>query len=427
MDESYLLSPQQAVEFVKERTRLFDAGAALEVTEISTNQRSVEGYVNSIFRIHDRRSDRSVVFKQYRRYLRGTELTSPEMPLSLARMHVEMEAFKLWQALCPGCVPQIYAWDEPKAILIMEDLSHMRLARFEFARRKKFPHFARQAGCFLGRSAFYTSDLYLPSIDKKNLARRFTNPEFRELLERVIFDRFFTLSPDDPFNPHIEADLVAFLSDERVIAELLRLKEIYMTRTQSLIHNDFHTANIFLDGEHMKVFDGEAAFFGPTAYDLGELWGNLILSCLSLQVLDDISLDEKIDYEDYLLGTLVETDREFRAAFCEAWERDVKPEYRKSRTYREDYLRGILQDAAGYAGLLAMSRIYDLGMSYDFARIADLRQRAAGQRLVIRSARQLMLDRQRFERVEDVTAVLKQIKTEFKIANIVRKKLEGAG
>jgi 5-methylthioribose kinase len=423
MDKSYLLNPQQAVEFVQRNTTLFPKEAELDVTEISNNQLSVEGYVNSIYRIKDRKSEESVVFKQFRHYLKDMEEINLGQPLPLARMKVEIEAFRLWNAICPGSVPEIHAWDEEKAIIIMEDLAPMKLARFELARRKKFPYFAKQVGEFLGKTAFYTSDLYLNSIDKKNLVKRFMNPEYRELLERIIFDRFFFHSPEEPLNPEIQEDIQGLLSDERILLEILKLKDTYMIRAQSLIHNDFHTANIFLGADRMKVFDGEGSFIGPTAYDIGELFGSLILSCMSLQVVDDITLSEKIDYEDYLLRTMEEIHHEFERTFSEAWDNHVKPEYRKSSAYKDDYLKRILQEAAGYAACLALSRIYDLGMSYDFSRIQDLHQRAVGQRLLIQSARQLILDRERFARIEDITAMLKQIKTGHKIATVVTEKL----
>jgi len=427
MDESYLFTPQQAVEFVQSQTTLFSKDAELEVTEISSDLQSVEGYVNLILRIRDRKSERSVVLKQYRLYIKGAEMPHPDQLLSLARMKVEIEAFKLWNAICPGSVPEIYAWDEQKAVLLLEDLSHMKLARFEFARRKKFPRFAGQVGSFLGRMAFYTSDLFLNSIDKKNLVSGFMNPEYRELLERLIFNRFFSYSPEEPINPEVREDMQVFLSDEKIVLEILKLKEIYMVKAQSLIHNDFHTANIFLGPDTMKVFDGEGAFIGPSSYDLGELFGNLILSCMSLQVLDDITLGEKIDYENYLLGMMEEIAHEFVRVFSQAWDEHVRPEYRQSRTYKDDYLKRILQEAAGYAGCTAFSRIYDLGMSYDFARVQDLHRRALGQRLVIQTARQLILDRERFEKIEDITALLKQIKTEYKVTSMVKEKLLNRG
>src|SRR5690606_21890462 len=135
MDDSHLLHPHEAVEYVRSTTTLFPPQADLEISEIAGNQRSVEGYINAIYRISDRESGRSVVLKQYRRFIKGAEEDHRDLPLSLARMRVEIEAFKLWSVICPGSVPELYAWDEEKAILVMEDLSHLKLARFEFTRR----------------------------------------------------------------------------------------------------------------------------------------------------------------------------------------------------------------------------------------------------------------------------------------------------
>src|SRR5690606_25472428 len=123
MDDAYLLNPHEAVEYVRSATTLFPPQASLEISEIAGNQRSVEGYINAIYRIADRETGRSVVLKQYRRFIKGAEAVFRDLPLSLERMRVEIEAFKLWNAICPGSVPELYAWDEERAILIMEDLS----------------------------------------------------------------------------------------------------------------------------------------------------------------------------------------------------------------------------------------------------------------------------------------------------------------
>ncbi|MFM8319846.1 MAG: S-methyl-5-thioribose kinase [Chloroflexota bacterium] len=423
MNQVHLLTPAQALAYIQSHCEYFPAGAQLEASEIASDLHSVEGYVNNILRIRDSHTGRSLIYKQMSLGVKGIELTDPGQALSLDRLKVEVGAFKLWDAICPGCVPQVYAWDEARSILLMEDLAQMKLARFELARRKQFPHFASQVGEFLGRSAFYTSDLYLEPLEKKALVQAFANPRQRVLLERLIFDRLLLRPPDDPLNPYFEADLQAFLVEPPVVLELLKLKEIYLQRAQSLIHNDFHTANIFLSQDTMKVIDAEMAFVGPTGYDLGQLIGSLMLSCLSLQVLDDVSLVEKIEYETYLLRTLEQIAHQFERSFAAAYVEHARPEYRACPGYLDDTLRRILQDAAGYAGMLAVSRLYDLGMSYDFARIPDLRRRAAGQRLVLRSARRLLLEREQFTKIEDISAALKQIKSEFKIAALVTQQL----
>ena len=72
---------------------------------------------------------------------------------------------------------------------------------------------------------------------------------------------------------------------------------------------------------------------------------------------------------------------------------------------------------------MAFNRAHGPGMSYDFKRIRDARQRAEAQRLVLRAARLLILQREQFEKIEDITALLKQLKSEFRIEAIVRETL----
>ena len=54
-----------------------------------------------------------------------------------------------------------------------------------------------------------------------------------------------------------------------------------MNNAQALIHGDLHTGSIFVNQEETRVIDPEFAFFGPMAYDVGVLIGNLIMNYLS--------------------------------------------------------------------------------------------------------------------------------------------------
>ena len=131
------------------------------------------------------------------------------------------------------------------------------------------------------------------------------------------------------------------------------------------------TSNILVGQDAFKILDGEAAGWGPTAYDLGTLFGNLLLNCTSLQVLDTVSLDDKIAYEDYLLQTLEGIFHQFVDTFSQAWDRHAQPEYQHVPGYKDDYLKMILLETAGYTGVMSFNRAYGPGMTYDFRRIRD--------------------------------------------------------
>ena len=54
-----------------------------------------------------------------------------------------------------------------------------------------------------------------------------------------------------------------------------------MSKSETLIHGDFHTSNIFADDTHLKVIDMEYTFGAPFSYDLGFIIANIISQACS--------------------------------------------------------------------------------------------------------------------------------------------------
>jgi 5-methylthioribose kinase len=417
-----LISPQAAIAYVQQNTAIFDKQARLTAHPLTMETIGVEGYVNIIHLIRDTESGQSVAFKQILPYVRAAQEDGVHIPLPTERLKVEVSAFKIWQTLCPDLIPHIYLIDEAHAIVIMEDLSRMNLLRFELTRQQQFPHLPAKLGGFLGKSAFYTSELYLNPVEKKRLAPALANPEFRVLFESFIFtDSFFGRKE---INPAVAADLAALLADEAVLLEVLKLKDIYATQTQALIHSDLHTSNICVNHREMKIFDAESAFFGPVAFDVGRLLANFALNYASWEGIDGVSPEAKAEYRQYLLAAIVEIYRHFEQTFSRAWEQDAKPEYRQvAAGYKAAWFQTILRDMAGFAACACMARTYDEVICYDFARIENLAERAKAQKLTLRFIRALLRGRHHLTSIEDFVALLTETHAAYQIESSVSRVL----
>lgn len=409
-----ILSAEGFVAHVRTATDFFPAGARLEADLITGTEGSVEGYVNQVARVRDVDTGRSVIAKQLLPYVRRIPELTGGIPLSMRRTSIEAGSFQLYNQLIPGSAPEVYSSDPVVNINVMEDLTALRLVRFEFARLRQFPKFGTQVGTFLAAKAFHTSDLFLPTDVRLAMTSAFTTPDFREMYERAFFNLGFLhpVAADEP----LRADLEAFRTDPAVVSAVLELRDTYLNRTDCLIHGDFHTSNVLVNADRTTVIDGEAASFGPASYDIGTLLGNMIVSCLSLQVLPDVTTAQIIEYEDYLIDVVRQVFTAYESEFTRLWRTKARPELRPVDDLREHLLRRTLQEAAGYAAIISFDHSQSAGTSYDFRRVTDRAARALGQRLVLTTARRLLSDRHKFTSVTDITDLFKRVKTAYRMS-----------
>ncbi|MGI5951396.1 MAG: phosphotransferase [Brooklawnia sp.] len=425
MAHDVILTAEEFVAHVRNRTDYFEPNAPLRAELITGTDGSQEGYVNQVARVVDQGSGRSVMVKQTLPFVRrALELTHgkhgvvSQHAIPMERSSLEVEAFELWNGLTPHSAPVVYDHDPDRCITIMEDLHAMKLARFEFSRLREFPHFGRQMGEFLARNAFYTSDFTLASGDRLMLARRFMKPAFDEMYERAFFDWPYFSGRRVPEDAPIQAELDAFIGDPKIRSAILGLRHTMMNRMQSLIHRDFHTSNIFVNAERVTVIDGEAAGWGPPSYDIGTLIGNLINSCLSLQLREEVSWPQKIVYEDYLIDVVRQIMIGFNQTFSEAWQAHAKPEYCQTPEYLESLLIQTLQEAIGYAAIIAIDMSTGPGLCYEFRSLPP-HNRATAQRLTIFTAREMMVRRHTFTSIDQLTDLFKQIKNAYRISDSI--------
>ncbi|MBG0765638.1 MAG: phosphotransferase, partial [Tissierellales bacterium] len=116
-------------------------------------------------------------------------------------------------------------------------------------------------------------------MKKKKMVKNFINPELCDISERLVFTDPYKDIPENSFHkinkPFIENNLY---KNKELHLEVEKLKNEFMTNSQSLIHGDLHTGSIFVKDDRIKVIDSEFAFYGPIGYDVGNIIGNLFLA-----------------------------------------------------------------------------------------------------------------------------------------------------
>ena len=362
-----------------------------------------EGNVNLLFRVKNPTAGRSVVVKQ----ALGYAWRYPDFKMPKDRLKVEHAVLEVAARHAPEQVPEVYFFDPDDAVIVMEDLGHLEEMRAALRRGVRFPLAAEHLGRYLARTLFYTSDLYLPSGEKKRWAAEIVNPVLRKVQEDLVFTQPFVPHPNNRYSRPLEPLVREIYADDALRAEVLELKERYMTQAQALIHNDLHTGSVLAGPEATKVVDPEFAFFGPMGHDLGTYLGNLALAYAAFEA-HAPSEEEKAAFRGWLLSSFEETWRVFEREFLAAWERDAQKDEWPSDTYRERYLRRLLRDAAGFGAAEMFRRLIGMAHVSDFWSIEDEESRAAAESLGLDIARKWIRESRELETIEDLSGLVRE-------------------
>ncbi len=272
MNNHYLLDTESVKTYLTEQLGIFSSQEHLAAEEIG------DGNINYVFRVRSEMSGKSIIVKQADRLLR-----SSGRPLDITRSKREAEALRIYAALTPHLIPQLYRYDEEMSAICMEDISACGSLRKELMAGHPLPdQFAENAAAFLADAVFPTSDLFVPPEEKKEQVKDFINPELCAISETLVFSEPYCNGKN---RNRITAGNESFVrnmlyTDEALKAEVAALRETFMNKAEALIHGDLHTGSIFIgregtNGSCMKVIDPEFAFYGPLGYDLGNLIANL--------------------------------------------------------------------------------------------------------------------------------------------------------
>jgi 5-methylthioribose kinase len=345
-----------------------------------------EGNINLIFRVGD--GERSVLVKQALPH----SWRYPEFKLPVERAELEHEMLQLESRYCPEQTLRVYHFDQPNHILVVEDLNQHLVMREGMMRRIKYPLLARHIGMFAARTLFYTSDLFLPSAEKKIMQPRFMNPVMRKLQEDLVFTQPYRPHPNNRWTRIDDSWVNDIYADDMLRSEMFLLKERYMTHAQALIHNDLHSGSIMLNPNETKVIDPEFAFFGPIGHDIGSYLANMVLN-YAAQEGHSPTDDERKDYRAWIIASMHETWATFEAEFLRCWEQDGLRDEWPSPLFKQRYMRQLLQDTAGFGAAEIYRRAIGLAHVVDIDAIPAERTRAAAEKLACSIAYRWLMKR----------------------------------
>lgn len=379
-DEYFLMDEDSAVEYVKQKTALFEKDEVLQCKEIG------DGNLNYVYRISA--GANSVIVKQAGPQSR----LNAGKRISKNRNQREAEVLKFQDKLVPGFVPQVYLYDETMCCCLMEDLSDYEIMRTGLLQGKTYSGFAQSITTFLITMFLKTSDISNNHEEKKRLTGQFLNPDLCEISERLVFDEaLFNLSGRN----FVEDENELFVQeqvylDQALILEAGKLKMNFMNGSQSLLHGDLHTGSLFVRQDAVRVFDPEFAFYGPAGYDLGSLIAHLIMAG------EHAGRSGFTDCRRWICETVAEIVILYKEKYMAWYEEYASDVFARQDDMKVWILNGILSDAAGYAGLEILRRVIGVARIKDIASIEDRTARAAAERHLICMAKRLVMERELF-------------------------------
>lgn len=382
-----------------------------------------DGNLNLVFIVEG--AGGGAIVKQALPYVR---LVGDSWPLPLKRSFFEYHALTRQEARAPGSVPAIYHFDEGQALIIMEYLAppHTILRRALIDGRQ-LPNIARDIGLFMARTLFRGSDLSMVTRDRKaDLVLFADNVDLCDITENLVFsDPYFDAKLNRHTSPQLDGLVADLRADRDLKVEAQRLKHIFATNAETLLHGDLHSGSIMVTDSETRMIDPEFAFYGPMAFDVGMLLANFWMSFFSQRGHEQKSKRDTM--RTYLLGVTARTWEVFRAEFSHLW-RTERTGMLYQRSLFEDQgdvlaaeqaldhvLHQIWTDLLGFAGIEVHRRILGLAHNADFETIADEDLRASCEAKALKFGRHIAVNRRRIHSIDEVNNLAALIEQESSI------------
>lgn len=328
-----------------------------------------DGNLNVVYRVSG--SAGSVIVKHAPPYLR---VVGDSWPLTQDRIRIEAQALTLHAEMAPGRGPSVLAVDLEHAAIVLEDLSDHEVWRTSLVNGRHVPDIAEQLGRYCARTLLGTSDLMMDPARRKALAAQFVNPELCAITEELVFVAPYVEADSNRYDDaaaELAASLRADLPMRRAAAQLLWE---FRTRREALVHGDLHTGSIMVADGDARVIDLEFAFFGPMAYDTGNLVANLAFSAIRHQEIGQDSFAQRVTG--------------YAHQFWQALTDEVRIVWPAAQPWDPIFIANLLADTGRYAAtelvrrIVGLAHVADIDTLDDAARLRAQRRAVAGARSI---------------------------------------------
>ncbi|MGI5063286.1 S-methyl-5-thioribose kinase [Treponema denticola] len=374
----YKMEGDDIIDYVFEHSSFFDSNENLVCEEIG------DGNINYVYRIFDKNTKKSLILKQADVQTR----VRPDGYLNPDRSIREAEVLKLYNECAPGFSPKIIYADPVMAAIIMEDIGSYSNLRMELMAGKIFYGIEKLIARFIVDTSLPSTDLVLAYQKKFQAAAKFYNPDLCKITEDLVFTHpYKDLRQRNILLPE-NADWLKkkFYEDSNLIARVAVLKEKFNNYTQGLIHGDLHSGSIFVKNENeetkIKIIDPEFAFYGPIAYDLGNVLAHFIFA-QGYAKYSPLFVDEEKQRTDFL--SWLENVKNNLFKFFHVFAKDflvknIKDPVYQNEIFIDNYIEKIKIDAVSFCGTELNRRIIGSAKTAEITSIKKIENRIALER-----------------------------------------------
>lgn len=358
-----------------------------------------DGNLNLVFIVEA--GDAGLIVKQALPYVR---LVGESWPLPLKRSFFEYHALTRQAARDPGRVPAVLHFDEAQSLIVMEYLTPHVILRRALIEGRMPPKIARDLGLFMARTLFRGSDLSMAPRDRKaDLALFADNVELCDITENLVFtDPYFEAELNRHTSPQLDELVAEMRRHKELKVHAQRLKHLFATKAETLVHGDLHTGSIMVTDDDTRVIDPEFAFYGPMAFDVGMCLANFWMAFFSQRGHEQDG--SRAAQRDWLLGVILEIWETFRVEFQRLWETERTGMLYATSVFENQNdddgslqaMLGVLgeieEDMLGFAGVEIHRRILGLAHNAEFETIEDENLRAACEAKALRFGTSLIIN-----------------------------------
>jgi len=384
-------------------TDVLGTGAKLEIQEIG------DGNLNFVYRVSNSEdSSKSVIVKQAVPYLR---MAGESWPLARDRMRYEIRALSTYGELVPDLVPKIYHADEEMSTVVMQCLNDHIILRMGMIDGIRYPDVAEHIGHFMAETLFKTSAWSMDSIERRELMNQYTlNTELCKLTEDFIFTFPYLAHDSNYSNPATDQWAIENIhSDYEYKRDVLIFKELFVSKTEALLHGDLHSGSIMVNQDETYIIDPEFAFFGPISFDVGKVIANFLLCCTS-----HYHRSGGAEYRQWLLEQIPIIWNTFESQFLKLWESAGESTMLTNgllspgdqAKFRADFMMNTLQDAAGFAACSMARRTVGIAGVADIRDIEDIDIRSTLEIVNLKLSKRLMSERKTLSTFDDFLALI---------------------
>ena len=374
----YKMEGDDIIDYVFEHSNFFDSNENLVCEEIG------DGNINYVYRIFDTNTKKSLILKQADVQTR----VRPDGYLNPDRSIREAEVLKLYNKCAPDFSPKIIYADPVMAAIIMEDIGSYSNLRMELMAGKIFYGIEKLIARFIVDTSLPSTDLVLTYQKKIKAAAKFYNPDLCKITEDLVFTHPYKDVRQRNILLPENADWLKkkFYEDSNLIARVAALKEKFNNYPQGLIHGDLHSGSNFEKNENeetkIKIIDPEFAFYGPIAYDLGNVLAHFIFA-QGYAKYSPLFVDEEKQRTDFL--SWLENAKNNLFKFFHVFAKDflvknIKDPIYQNEIFIDNYIEKIKIDAVSFCGTELNRRIIGSAKTAEITSIKKIENRIALER-----------------------------------------------